>query len=150
MRKTLFLFLILILSSIACGSVQPTDVPSALTPDSVSEWTATPQVSAPQSTFTPTAAPAGVIHVDTLEQESYPFLENGKCSLGEAVFAANAAKPKDSCAAGAAEGSVIELMPGEYHFSQRDQTPPQVEWMVSVVAVGDALPPIFAPLTIKG
>src|SRR5688572_22564847 len=92
-------------------------------------------------TQTPTPLPAGLIQVDTFEQEVYPFVQNGKCSLGEAIFAANAGKPKDSCAAGVPGESVIELMPGEYRFTQRDQTPPQVEWATSVVRVGDALPP---------
>jgi predicted outer membrane repeat protein len=150
MRPTLFLFLILILLSIACQSAAVTGAPSTLTPDPVSESTATPQASAPESTFTPTSPAAGVIHVDTLEQEVYPFLENGKCSLGEAIFAANSGQPKDSCAAGVINQSVIELMFGDYHFTQRDHTPPQVEWMASVVTVGDALPPIIYSMTIHG
>ncbi len=147
MRQTVFLFLILILSAIACQSAPVTGAPSAPTPDSVSESTTTPQASAPESTFTPTVPAAGVIFVDTREQEIYPFIENGKCSLGEAIFAANASAPKDSCAAGVINQSVIELMPGDYHFTQRDHTPPQVEWMVTV---GDALPPIIYSLTIHG
>lgn len=150
MRQIFSLFSILVLAMIACQSATATNAPSTPTVDSVSETGATHQSFTPEATIAPTNPPVGVIFVDTLEQEAYPFLENGKCSLGEAIFAANAAKPKDSCAAGAAEGSVIELMPGEYHFTQRDQTPPQVEWMVSVVTVGDAVPPIFTPLTIKG
>ena len=104
----------------------------------------------PTTAPTPTTVPEGVIHVDTLEQEVYPFVENGNCSLAEAIFAANAAQAKDGCAAGGADESVIELMPGEYQFTERDQTPPQVEWVVSTLSIGDALPLIFRPLTIRG
>src|SRR5690349_16578428 len=150
MRHFVALLLVLTLGAVACRSASLTDVPTAPIPASVSESPSTPQAAAPEATVTPTIPVAGVIFVDTLEQEAYPFLENGQCSLGEAIFAANAAAPKDSCAAGGVDGSVIELTPGEYHFTQRDQTPPQVEWMVSVVSVGDALPPIFRSLTIHG
>jgi predicted outer membrane repeat protein len=151
MRSFVTVLLVLTLTAIACQSTTPTGAPAVLTPDSVSTSTPTPEVvSAPETTFTPTATTAGTIFVDTLEQEAYPFIENGKCSLGEAIFAANSAQPKDSCAAGVINESIIELMPGEYHFTQRDQTPPQVEWMVSVVDVGDALPPIIYSLTIHG
>jgi predicted outer membrane repeat protein len=150
MRQTVFLFLILILSAIACRSAPATVAPSASVPDPVSESTATPQASASEPTVTSTSPAAGVIFVDTLEQEIYPFLQNGKCSLGEAIFAANVGMPKDSCPAGVVNHSIIELMPGDYHFTQRDHTPPQVEWMVSVVTMGDALPPIISSLTIHG
>ena len=101
-------------------------------------------------TATATLLPAGVIQVDTLEQEVYPFVENGKCSLGEAIFSANAGEPKDTCAAGVPGESVIELMPGEYHFTQRDQTPPQEEWVTSTVEIGNALPPVINTLTLRG
>src|SRR5215210_6574362 len=102
------------------------------------------------ATTTPAQRPAGLIQVDTFEQEVYPFIENGKCSLGEAIFAANAGKPKDSCAAGVPGESSIDLMPGEYRFVQRDQTPPQEEWVTSTVEVGSALPPVIYALTIRG
>jgi predicted outer membrane repeat protein len=46
--------------------------------------------------------------------------------------------------------TVIELMPGEYIFTKRDQSPPPYEWLISVVEVGTALPPIVYPLTIHG
>jgi predicted outer membrane repeat protein len=104
----------------------------------------------PIATITPTIPPAGLIRVDTFEQEVYPFVENGKCSLGEAIFAANAGETKDTCAAGVQGESIIELMPGEYRFSLRDQTPPQEDWITSVVEVGSALPAIIYPLTIHG
>lgn len=157
MRRSVFALLILILAAAACQSVNPTAAPS--TPGSASVTQALTSAPAQpsetpvpiaESTSTPTAIPAGVIQVDTLEQEVYPFVENGKCSLAEAIFAANAGQPKDSCAAGVPGESVIELMPGEYHLTQRDQTPPQVEWMVSLLEVGDAFPPVIFPLTIHG
>ena len=130
------------------GSKAETPSPTSMPPAPVPA-TAT-STSTAAVTATATAVPAGTIHVDTLEQEIYPFVENGKCSLGEAIFAANGGEPKDSCAAGAADGSVIELMPGEYHFTQRDQTPPQVEWAFSLSTVGNALPSVLLPLTING
>lgn len=151
MRQTFTFFLILTLSAIACQSVTGTSAPATPTPASVSDSTSTPQaVSAPEATVTPTALPKDVIFVDTLDQEIYPFIENGKCSLGEAIFAANSGEPKDSCAAGVPDQSVIELMPGEYHFTQRDQTPSQGAWAYSTVDIGDGLPVIIRALTIHG
>lgn len=157
MRRLFLTFSVLILAAMSCQSVTTTTVPATTQAASVSQAVASPTVdltntpspTAP-STSTPTIIPAGLIQVDTLEQEVYPFEENGKCSLAEAIFAANSGEPKDSCAAGVPGESIIELMPGEYYFTQRDQTPPQVEWMTSVVSVGDALPPVIFPLTIRG
>lgn len=150
MRFIRILFLILIVAMLAC---QPTgtSVPSAPTTDSVPESTATPSV-LPTEAFiaAPTELPKGVIYVDTLEQEVYPFVENGKCSLAEAIIAANSGKAKDTCAAGDQTGTTIELMPGEYRFTQADHTPPQEEWTISVLNVADALPMVIRPLTIRG
>lgn len=154
MRYIGFLILILTLIMMACQSTG-TNVPAATIPASTqeavngAESTSTSSV-AEIFTHTPAAPAKGVIQVDTLEQEVYPFVENGKCSLAEAIFAANAGKPQDSCAAGMIGETVIELMPGEYVFTQRDQTPPQYEWLISLVDVGTALPALAFPLTIHG
>ena len=148
MRTTAIPFLILTLTTFACQSTG-TSVPVTPTPVSVLASTSTPSA-AEIFTAAPTAPAKGVIFVDTLEQEVYPFVENGKCSLGEAIFAANSGAPKDSCAAGVLNESVIELMPGEYYFTQRDQTPPQGDWVYSTVTVGDALPIVIYSLTIRG
>ena len=155
MRSLTVLFLILVLALVSCQSAPPqTLIPATQADESTSTPAPVPATATSTSTAavtaTVTAVPAGTIHVDTLEQEIYPFVENGKCSLGEAIFAANAGEPKDSCAAGAADQSVIELMPGEYHFTQRDQTPPQVEWAFSLSTVGNALPSVLLPLTVNG
>ncbi len=99
---------------------------------------------------TPTPQPAGVIHVDTLEQETYPFPENGNCSLAEAISAANLLRPVDGCAAGVENATTIELMPGVYVLSRLDNTPQQAEWAVHVAEHGNALPAIARPLTIHG
>lgn len=157
MRRFILAVLILLLATLACQSVAPGAPPPALThasttqPEMVAASATSPtHLPTLAATATPSAVPAGVIRVDTLDQEVYPFIENGKCSLAEAIFAANAGKPQDSCAAGEAGNSVIELMPGEYHFTQRDQTPPQAEWFVNLRSVGSALPPMISPLTIHG
>ena len=107
MRRFLVCLSTLVFAGAACqGSVPATSAPIEPLPAT----TVAPVTSVPQSTATETP-PAetsistpdpGVIHVDTLEQDAYPFVENGKCSLGEAIFAANAGAPQDSCAAGAA------------------------------------------------
>lgn len=151
MSKIFTAISILVLAAAACQSGATTPPPAdpltgAATEDVLSP-SATPFV---LGTATPTLLPKGVIFVDTLEQEAYPFEENGKCSLGEAIFAANSGEAKDSCAAGVPGESVISLMPGEYHFSQRDQSPPQFDWLVSIVEIGSALPPVVFPLTIQG
>jgi predicted outer membrane repeat protein len=152
-----FLPVCLFVSGIILSACGRTPVGTSVPLDAVTETlTVAPAVSAPSETpvpietITPTIPPAGLIHVDTLEQEVYPFVENGKCSLGEAIFAANAGEPKDTCAAGVKGQSIIELMPGEYRFTLRDQTPPQEDWITSVVEVGSALPAIIYPLTIRG
>jgi hypothetical protein len=90
----------------------PVSVPSIPTPAEVSGETATVPASssAVDATVTPTstALPDNVIRVDTLEQEVYPFIENGKCSFGEAIITANSGEPVDSCAAGIQGESVID------------------------------------------
>jgi predicted outer membrane repeat protein len=154
-KRLSFVLLVLVCTLLACQPVTTSTAPSTLEPAPVVQVetlaTALPSET-PSPTASPTATliPAGVIHVDTLEQEVYPFVENGKCSLAEAIFAANAGQPKDSCAAGVPGETVIELMPGEYHLTQRDRTPPQVDWMSSLLEVGDAFPPVIFPLTLHG
>ena len=154
MRSILVCLFVSVTALTACqGTTIATSVPvdpAAATATIASTAAAPAETPSPTDTITPTAAPAGLIRVDTLEQEVYPFVGNGKCSLGEAIFAANAGEPKDACAAGVQGESIIELMPGEYHFAQRDQTPPQEDWIASVVRVGNALPAIIYPLTIHG
>jgi predicted outer membrane repeat protein len=158
MRPVSIYLSILLLIATGCQSAAvSTQVPAVQEPVTSTSVPATQSLPASEtaspteaSTQTPTASPAGLIRVDTLEQEVYPFVENGKCSLGEAVFAANAGEPKDTCEAGVQGESVIELMPGEYRFTQRDQTPPQEEWIASVVQVGNALPAVIYGLTIRG
>lgn len=150
MRFIYILFLILMLATLACQSAE-TPAPADLATDSVSQSTATLFVLPTEEfTFTPTPLPEGIIYVDTLEQEVYPFIENGKCSFAEAIIAANSGKVKDTCAAGSPNGSTIELMPGEYRFMQADHTPPQEAWTVSVLDVGTALPMVIRPLAIRG
>lgn len=151
MKKIVLSLSILVLATVACQSeATPAPLTDPLTgsaTEAVLSPSATPFV---LGTATPTSLPQGFIVVDSLEQEVYPFVENGKCSLGEAIIAANSGEAKDSCSAGVPGESVISLMPGEYHFSQPDQTPPQFDWLVSIVEVDSALPPVVFPLTIQG
>lgn len=109
--------------------------------------TATPT---PSPSATPEPEPAGLIRVDTLAQEVYPFPENGNCSLAEAISAANLLQPVDGCAAGVEDQTVIDLMPGTYRLTQIDTTPPQNEWAVHTSRTGNALPSINRPLTLRG
>lgn len=151
MRKTILVISVLILTAIACQSLTNPPAPADPVTGSTTQAVSAPQATAlPAGTSTPTALPEGVIFVDTTEQEVYPFVENGKCSLAEAIIAANSGEPKDSCAAGIPGKSVISLVPGEYVFTQVDQSPPQFEWLISVTSVGTALPPIAFPVTIHG
>ena len=98
MRPLRYFFLILILAIMACGSAVPaTSVStSVVDPNLLSTDTPAPVSTNPvveNVTVTTTPNPANVIHVDTLQQEVYPFIENGKCSLGEAIYAANSETP---------------------------------------------------------
>jgi predicted outer membrane repeat protein len=157
MRST-FVYLFVIVFSLSACQGNPAPTTSVPVEQEVETPTLAPTIQSlspsetpsPAETTTPTMLPAGVIQVDSLEQEVYPFVENGKCSLGEAIFVANAGESKDSCAAGVQGETIIELMPGEYLFTERDQTPPQEDWITSVVEVGSALPAIIYPLTIRG
>ena len=160
MRTFYILFLILSLASIACGATAittPTSMPQPMNTLSLATQTneqfsdlptVTPTLEPASATSTP--IPSGMIFVDTLEQEVYPFVENGKCSLAEAIFAANSAKPKDTCAAGGKEQSIIVLEPGIYHFTQADHTPQQGEWAYSTRTIGNGLPAVIRTLTIRG
>jgi hypothetical protein len=48
--------------------------------------------------FTPTpAAPADAVVVDTLDQEVYPFIADGNCSLGEAIQTIVTQQVEDKC-----------------------------------------------------
>jgi predicted outer membrane repeat protein len=139
------------LAALACQSLTTTPAPADPLIGPVTQTLPAPQTTAiAAGTSTPTTSAEGLILVDTLEQEVYPFAENGKCSFAEAILAANTGEPKDSCAAGSPGKSVISLMPGEYHFTQPDSSPPQFDWLVSLREVGSALPPIIFPLTIQG
>ena len=94
MRSLTVLFLILVLALVSCQSAPPqTLIPATQADESTFTPAPVPATATSTSTAavtaTVTAVPAGTIHVDTLEQEIYPFVENGKCSLGEAIFAAN-------------------------------------------------------------
>jgi len=155
MRPVFVFLLVLVVVASACQASPAVPTVAPVEPAVETPTSAPPtQTSSPSETPSPektaTMPAAGVIHVDTLTQEIYPFEENGECSLGEAIFAANSGLPKDSCAAGVPGESVIELMPGEYRFTQRDQTPPQEEWVTSLVEVGSALPAVIKGLTLRG
>jgi len=152
MRSFYIYLSVLLLTAIACQStaIAPTAIPVEGVIETATAASSPSETPSPTETATPTLPPAGLIRVDTLEQEVYPFVENGKCSLAEAIFAANSGEPKDTCAAGVSGESIIELMPGEYRFTQRDQTPPQEEWIASTVRVGNALPVVIYALTIHG
>jgi predicted outer membrane repeat protein len=158
--KILFLiFSVLSLAGTACQPAMTPPAPTTPQPVSPSQALSSPSLPASETptplataiaTGTPTSEPAGLIRVDSFEQEVYPFVENGKCSLAEAIYAANSGTPQDSCAAGVPGESVIELMAGEYRFTQRDPTPPQEDWVASTVSVGNALPAVIYPLTLRG
>src|SRR5687767_2527488 len=97
-----FFLICLFVSVFILSACQGTPVVSSVPVDSVTGTstfapaTSSPsETPSPTETVTPTIPPAGLIRVDTLEQEAYPFVENGKCSLGEAIFAANSGEPKD-------------------------------------------------------
>ncbi len=150
MRPLIVFCTVILMTTLACVGG---DVGAPAESNSPTEEAATQIASVPTGelvTPTSTSSPANVIYVDTLEQEVYPFVQNGKCSFAEAIMAANTGKQFDSCNTGALGESVIELMPGEYVFTQVDASPPIYEWLISVTNVGAALPPIVYPVTIHG
>ena len=168
------LIAILILLSFLLSACQPQQTavpvsgePEGALPTASSTASPAPQTSTPQSptdtpsptveptappteTATVTPEPAGLIRVDTLEQEVYPFVENGRCSLAEAIIAANQKKQVDTCPPGGEASSIIALMPGTYPLTQIDTTPPQADWAFSTTGTGNALPAIVRTLTLRG
>ncbi len=130
----------------------PTSQPATATtaPSTLAATAAPTSTPAPTATATPTPEPEGVIHVDTLEQEVYPFPRNGNCSLAEAISAANLLQPVDGCPAGVDGQTIIELMPGTYRLTKLDTTPQQVAWAVHTSKVGNALPAVARPVVIHG
>ena len=71
----------------AVSPVGPTNSPTALVAPATPNPTGVPTgqaTSTPAFTATP-AAPADAVVVDTLNQEVYPFIADGNCSLGEAI-----------------------------------------------------------------
>lgn len=150
MRSFIIFMIAILVVTLACGSgdIGTPAVSTSNTDEAVTQIASNPTEDLVTPTITP--APANVIYVDTLEQEVYPFIQNGKCSFAEAIMAANTEKQFDSCSTGILGQSVIELMPGEYIFTQVDQSPPIYEWLISVTDVGTALPPIVYPVTIHG
>lgn len=114
------------------------------------------QVSTPSPTPTlaPTPTPAGIINVDSLDQEVYPFVVDGDCSLGEAIAAANAGIAFDGCGAGDAQGSLIDLPAGEFVLRDLDQSPNPppagMEGTDASIKGGNGLPPVTSRITING
>lgn len=166
MRLTLFVTMILVILLAAC---QPGVIPVSSGADRSATPSATASLSIPPSatpsststimpaavstatpTPSPTAEPVGVIRVDTLQQEVYPYPENGNCTLAEAISAANLLKPVDACAAGVESGSVIELMSGTYPLEQVDPAPPQDPGVFHFSPTGSALPILVRPITLHG
>ncbi len=150
MRSFIVFCILILMTTLACvgGNVSTPAESNSPTEEAVTQIASEP--TGEPVTPTSTSSPANVIYVDTLEQEVYPFVQNGKCSFAEAIMAANTGKPFDSCNTGELGQSVIELMPGEYVFTQVDESPPIYEWLISVTDVGTALPPIVYPMTIHG
>jgi CSLREA domain-containing protein len=80
--------------------------------------------------------PAAVIAVNSTADD-VPFVNNGNCTLGEAIQAANTDTTVDGCAAGSG-ADIIELPAGQYDIS----TP--------ISAGAQALPTISSVMTIRG
>jgi predicted outer membrane repeat protein len=93
-------------------------VPATASPTSIPTAQAT---STPAFTATP-AASAGAVVVDTLDQEVYPFVANGNCSLGEAIQTIVTQQAQDKCALPAGS-STIYLPSGTYTLTQSDNAP---------------------------
>lgn len=106
------------------------------------------QVPAGTSTTPATPPPPGTILVDSFDQES-PFVQNGNCTLGEAIAAANTRQAVDGCQAGAEESRIV-LQPGTYTLKVVDRDP-QVA-LGELVGSGGAsgLPPIGTILSLDG
>ncbi|MEQ9031382.1 MAG: tandem-95 repeat protein, partial [Aggregatilineales bacterium] len=88
-------------------------------------------------TITVNVTPA-TIYVDSLAQE-IPFLNNGNCTFGEAIIAANTDTVVDGCSTGQG-ADLIELIPGTYTFTA----------IHNALSGATALPQITTPIDILG
>ncbi|MEM9953293.1 MAG: tandem-95 repeat protein, partial [Chloroflexota bacterium] len=93
-----------------------------------------------------TPATANII-VDSAIQEA-PFVNNGNCTLGEAIHAANTNTVVDACSAGGADyADVIALSDAAYNFSAIDNT---VSLSPTQNLGANALPIITSEIIIRG
>ncbi len=154
--------ILLVVLCIALAACAPTRASTDLPKETIDSVAPTNDVAPATATEAPTAPTSTVdlfsarIVVDSFEQEVYPFVVDGDCSLGEAIKAANTALPVDGCAAGAPGGilggaalTVIQLESGTYALTLPDESPlpigfQGVDWGPS------GLPSIIASVVIEG
>jgi predicted outer membrane repeat protein len=67
--------------------------------------------------------PANAIVVNTFDQNVYPFKQNGNCSLGEAIWAAQTQQNEDGCVVSGGS-TTIYLPKGTYTLSDPDTSSP--------------------------
>ena len=114
--------------------------------------TASPVVAMTSSPVsTPTLAiPMGAIVVNTFDQEVYPFKQNGNCSLGEAIWAAQTQKSQDGCVV-TAGSSTIYLPTGSYTLTDADTSSPPLPGAGGRLGfVPGGFPVIYTAMTILG
>ncbi len=121
---------LLSLAAFACslsGQAAPTAGAPMATSSSTSAAvpSSTPSPTAPRrlaATATPTLPPDAIL-VDTFDQEIAPFKQNGNCSLGEAIQAAQSGKDVDACHVPPGS-STIYLPTGTYSLTEPDSGSP--------------------------
>jgi len=113
LKKLAHALILGLLMSILMGCNLPVDMPLTATDQPVGPTTSPTTSVVPatalltdvptlQVTSTPTltatpAAPADAVVVDTLDQEVYPFIADGNCSLGEAIQTIVTQQVEDKC-----------------------------------------------------
>jgi len=97
----------------------PLEIPATSTPAPTTTLAAS---STPSASATPTV-PADDIVVDTFDQEVAPFVQNGNCSLGEAIAAAQSGQDVDGCHVPSGS-STIYLPAGTYTLTEPDNGNP--------------------------
>jgi hypothetical protein len=138
LKKLAHALILGLLMSILMGCNLPVDMPLTATDQPVVPTTSPTTSVAPatalltdvptlQVTSTPTltatpAAPADAVVVDTLDQEVYPFIADGNCSLGEAIQTIVTQQVEDKCVLPAGS-STIYLPSGIYTLTQSDNAP---------------------------
>jgi predicted outer membrane repeat protein len=150
-RIACLLVLFLLSAASACASATPTPphVPDSATGTATAVSPTASATPAPSVTATG-SAPSDAILVDTFEQEVSPFEQDGDCTLGEAIQAAQSGQDVDGCRVPSGSSSIF-LPSGTYVLTQADNGSPPLPGAEGRMGFDPGgFPVIYTKVTILG